>query len=267
MKTRMAQFLLIEQLVLLLLLGGCDKTSSTGPGDTASTGSGSDYFPLTGNQTMTAKATGQTVAYDSLGNVMQIQAVSQQSVKGFIGSSVAVGGTQSYPLYSFSTDGTTMNATKAFVAHDNGSVVGFSSGASLAQYITALPADLKVGTTWVANPSDLPGRQFTLKVVDNKSSYTNSAGKTYSDVIKVKAAYSDSTVSVSSQDTSWSYTTFQKTNINVDICFAKGIGLVDVQVNQYESIYKYSGYYSFGTKYYFSSYNRTVTSGTIGRTN
>jgi hypothetical protein len=267
MKTHLSQLLLIGQLSLLLFYGGCDKNSSTGPGDIASSvGSGSDYFPLTGNQTIIAKATGQSVAYDSLGNVVQSQAVSQQEIKGFIGTAIVVGGRQSYPLYSFNKDGTTTTATKFYLAQDNQSIVGFSAGTSIAQFITALPAEIKVGTTWVANPTDLPRKQATLQVVDSKSSFTNSAGKTYSNVIKVNGVFSDSTSTTTSDSTS-SFNYLEKTKANVDIYFAKGIGLVDVQINQYEIIYKYTGYYSFGVRYYFASYYRTATSGTIGRTN
>jgi hypothetical protein len=267
MKTRLSRLLLIGQVSLLLFYLGCDKKSSTGPNDTPSAaGSGSDYFPLTGNQTLIGKATGQSVTYDSLGNVVQSQAVSQQEVKGFIGPAIVVGGMQSYPLYSFNNNGTTTTFAKSYIAQSNQSIVGFAAGTANVQFITALPAEIKVGTTWIANPSDVPGKQVTLQVVDSKSSYTNSAGKTYSNVIKVNTAFTDS-ISTTTSDSTSSFTLIQKTKVNVDIYFAKTIGLVDVQINQFESIYKYSGSYSFGVRYYFSYYSRTTVSGTIGRTN
>jgi hypothetical protein len=268
MKTRLRQLLLAVLLSLLLFNWGCNKNTSTGPNDNASiSGSGSDYFPLTGNQIIIGKATGQSVTYDSLGNVVESQSVSQQEEKGYIGAAVLVGGMQSYPLYSYNKDGTTTIATKTFIAQNNQAIVGFSGSSSIAQLVTALPAEINIGTTWIANPSDSPNKQVTLRITDSKSSYTNSTGIVYSNVIKVNGVLSDSTSNVSS-GSGWSYYSLNKTKANVDIYYAKGVGLIDVQINQYEITQKYWEYYSYsGYNYYWSSYYRTATSGTIGRTN
>jgi hypothetical protein len=264
MKTHLTQILLAGIIFILLGYLGCNKDSSpTSDGSTTPSGSGSDYFPLTGNQTIIGKATGQSVTYDSLGNVVESQAVSQQEVKGYIGTAILVGGMQAYPLYGFNKDGTTTTATKSFLAQNNQAIVGFSGGTSIAQLATALPAEIKIGTTWIANPYDSPRKQVTLQITDSKSSYTNSAGKVYSDVIKVNCVVSDSTSDISS-GSGWYYNYSTKTKVNVDIYFAKGVGLVDVQINQYETTYKYLYNWS---GYYYSFYGRNATSGTIGRTN
>jgi hypothetical protein len=268
MKTHVSLFLLIGLLSMLMFSWGCNKDSTTAPTDTASiSGSGSDYFPLTGNQTIIGKATGQTVIYDSLGNIVQSQAISQQQVKGYIGTATTVGGLQAYPLYSYQSDGTTLSSTNSFIAQNSQAIVGFGSNASISQLVTALPAELKVGKTWTANPTDPLNKEVTLQIVANKTTYTNSAGQTYSNVIDVNATMSDSTLTTTNYyygpGFNYSIVSIIKKKVNADIYFAKGIGFVDIQLNQYEEMEKdtYGGLFSG------SYYSRKSTTGTLGRSN
>jgi len=257
---------------------GCSNNSSTGPGSSQVSGKGSDYFPLTGNQTVSGKVTYQEVVYDSTGKVRESYAATNQDVHGYIGLAVFIDGLQGYPLYGYAKDGKTLVPSNVVAAEDSQTVVLFTQAG---QNVILLPKNLDVGTKWIANPFSPVNQQVTLKVTDSQSSYNNSAGKTYSNVIKVNAAYSDSVTTPHNESYysntywySWHETSFAKITADVDIYFAKGVGLVDVKVNQYDGIFRYSIVDSNYSIYrnpplqvsYYKDYTRTVISATCGRT-
>jgi len=262
---------------------GCNKNSSTGPDDSQVIGSGSDYFPLTGNQTISGEADYQYLNYDSIGNITDNQMAVNQEVKMQIGLATTVGGVQAYPLYGYKQDGKTLISSNVVVAQDSKSIVAFET---IGNKFTVLPADIKLGTKWIANPFAPQIDQVTLQITDSKSSYTNSADKTYSNVLKVSIAYSDS----ATVPYSWSYnsgsdwyscceTDFVKIAANADIYFAKGTGIIDVRMNNFEAIDRWaivdSSYYQNwwnGSSYvdtlmvaYYKGYERITAQALLGR--
>ncbi len=260
------------------LVSGCNKSSGTSPDNPPVAGSGADYFPLSGNQTLSGKVTYQAVAFDSSGKVTGSYAITGQDVKGYVGTSVPAGDMQGYPLYGYSQDGKTLMPSAVVAAEQNQSVVLFEQPG---QNIVMLPKDLSVGTEWVANPFSPPDQQLTLKITGSKSSYANSAGSTYSDVIVVNASYLDSAVTPSDYrydgtDYWYSYrdTSYSRIDASLDMYFAKGVGLVDVKVSKYDMVSIASWIDSSYNSYLNpplqvtsgKNYARTVLSGSLGRT-
>ena len=262
MKTHLTRILLAGIIFILLCCVGCKKDSGPAANDTATlSGSGSDYFPVANNQTFIGKATGQSISYDILGNVMQSQSINQQEVKGWMGGATTVAGMQAYPLFALNTNGTTSSSSSSFIAQSNQGILGLL-GSTTIQTVTVIPAEISIGTKWIVNPSDPLHKQISLQITDSKSSYTNSTGKTYSNVIKVNGVLSDSTSETWNGWISYLIITVKKGS--ADLYFAKGIGLVDIQLNNYE---EKEIYYYGSTSGVPAFYNRTIRSGTLGKTN
>lgn len=266
-------------ILLVLFVSGCNKSSGTSTDSSQASGSGADYFPLSGNQTLSGKVTYQVVAYDSTGQVTGSYAVTGQDMKGYIGAPVTSGNIQGYPLYGYAQDGKTLMPSEVTAVQQNQSVVFV---AQPGQNITMLPKDLSVGTEWVANPFSPPDEQLTLKITEVKPSYVNSAGSTYSDVIVVSASFSDSLVTPndyrydggSSYWYSYHDTTFVEIVAGVELYFARGIGLVEATLSHYDvtdrSSWSDSSYNTYNSpQLQISSgtnYQRTVATGSLGRT-
>ncbi len=257
MKTRIPEAITASILLLLIVFNfGCNKSSTTSPRDFEVSGSGSDYFPLAGDQTISWTGAYQFVGYDSTGKIMGGQTVANQPVKGYIGTATAIGGTQAYPIYGYNQDGTNMSSTGLLIGQDNGSIVVLESAG---EEVTLLPADFQVGTKWVANPFSQQRDQVTMEIAGGKSSYANSAGKTYSNVMEVMISFSDSVTSNNHDSydygTGWySYHQTDSTQLTAkaSMYFAKGVGLVDLKVDQFEAV---DGWVSVDSSYLQNYWN------------
>lgn len=259
MKTRISEAIKAGILLLFIVFNfGCNKSSTTSPGDIEVSGSGSDYFPLAGDQTISWTGAYQFVGYDSTGKTIGGQSVPNQPLKGYIGAATTLGGTQAYPIYGYSQDGTNMSSTGLLLGQNNGSIVVLESAG---EEVTLLPADLQVGTKWVANPFSQQRDQMTMEIAGGKSSYANSAGKTYSNVIEVKLSFSDSIVSNNHDSydygTGWySYHQTESTQLTTkaSMYFAKGVGLVDLKVDQFEAVDEWVAVDSNYSQNYWNGY-------------
>ncbi len=294
MKAKIYKMAVSGILISFLLVNfGCKKNSSTGNDNSQISGNGSDYFPLTGNEIYAGRATYQFTTYDSTGKPVENQTAAGQEVKGYTGNAQIAAGLQVYPLYYYGKDTITSESAGIALAQSNQSLIAMEVWTSWTgqlttsgQFVTLLPADIAMGTQWVANPSSPLREQVTLKITESKSTYTNSAGETYSNVIGVSASYSDSTTSSDSNSwydyagNYWSSHSAEFTSLksNGEVYFAKGVGIVDVKINQLESVDKWTevdSEYFYNTYPYrprlpwdtvYSSYSRVVGSGSCGRT-
>jgi hypothetical protein len=236
--------LAVAILVFCLMLNfGCDKDSNTGPAGSVLIGFGSDYFPLKGAQTIYGKGEYQVMEYDSTGRIIQSHAEADLIGKGYIGPQTNVAGLPCHFLYGYHQNGEIEYSNVAMVNY-NQSVIAFQQPD---QICTILPSEIVIGAKWIINPFVPLYQQVTAQIMDFRPSYTNSAGEKFSNVIRIRIMYFDSATTphyyyYSYGNKGWqSYcdTTYEEVNVNVDIYFAKGVGPVDIKVNQIDGTRKF----------------------------
>ena len=256
-----------------LIYSGCTKDTSTDTKE-APEGTGLDYFPLSDNMNVTGKAVLQATSYDSLGNIINLETFNQE-VRGFMGNSFPSSGRDLRILYGYDPNGSVVEpkSNHLFVATDGQAVLGISKLSSN-PVGTLLPSSIKVGTQWVVNPLGRLPKQVSPQVTDYYKSYTNSAGRTFTTVIKIVGAYSfaDSTVLYTgSGGQNYDYRYYSEKFVG-EVYLAKSVGFVDAKITTYETISKTIHNQPFNPSfpsftYSYSLYSKKVIAGTVSRTN
>lgn len=219
---------LLNTLVFItFLLLGCSKDNNNPIDDTTNTTlKGSDFMSLSSGNVIAAKVSGTSTEYDSSGNITGSTSINNEDFSGTIGATTTVRNITVNPLYG-NDNGLTKLIGYLYIS--NNEVLGFDkSSNSLASVL--LPAELSVGKEWIANPQSPTNQQVKLKLVEFLNSFTNSVGKTFQNVIKVDETYNYSYTSTDYQES---------LKVLSTIYFAKGKGIVEVSLNDYEEIYKY----------------------------
>lgn len=250
-------FLLLV-LITLFSINGCKNDESNPVDNTSFTAKGSDYFPIFSGKILNAKVSGSVTEYDSLGRVTDFTQISNEIYSGSIGDPTLIVSWISNPIFGNDNG---ENKLIGYVSNNNGEIIGFDNKGNK-EYVVILPTELTIGKEWVVNPLSPNDEQFKIKLVETLNSFTNSAGKTFQNIINIAINYKDSTGGT--ENTQWYYGNwYEKMFISGNIYLAKGIGIVGVKINDSEYIEK-SNYHYYSNNTYYNYYKKTKASGEMG---
>jgi hypothetical protein len=243
----------LRVLVLLALLGslGCksDDTSNN-PQGMPDNLVASDFIDHGDNILWEGRIKGTSITFDSTGKQVGIEE-GESDNKATIGATILVDGFSVRPLYVYDADGgVSGDAPIGYIGIINGnlSLVTFTEH----DVVTVLPKQIKVGE-WTPSTKIPVEAKSEFKILEYYPKFTNGVGRTYSDVIKTIASYSDSTMNHSGKDF------YQRNDIDLEIYYAKGVGPVEIVVKKYDER-------SYDASKSNAKYRR-LASGTASRTN
>ncbi|MHB9011449.1 MAG: hypothetical protein ACYC49_04400 [Ignavibacteriaceae bacterium] len=257
MKNKYVLLLSIIIITVILFNFGCKNQSNNPLSPANFTGSGQDYFPVTSNKQVSIKVSGSATLYDSLGRVTNMQQISGQTYSGYFGTTSDFKNMNATPVYAYNNNG---NSTIiGFYSNNNGEIVGTDNNPS-GSIVTLLPNQLNINDVWIVNPQSPVNQQVQIKLIEALDNYTNSAGKSYSNVINLLITYNynDST---NYSGNGYYYYSYSKEAGSINLYLAKGIGIIGATLNNFEEIYKYNEVYSNN---FYSSYSRAELNGTAG---
>ena len=236
--------------IVLLVFSGCSKNESNPVNNTGSSAHGSDYLPLTSGQTFSGSVSGSQTVYDSAGNITDFSQINNQIYTGTFGVSSVIRGMNATPVF-----GNDNNHSKlvGYLASNNGEIIGIDKNAS-SDLALILPDELEVGKQWIANPQDPANQQCKVTLVEFIGSFTNSAGKTYQNVINLAFTYKDSVT----EYYYGGYYYYDTKSMQGNLYLAKGIGVVGAKTDGCEEV---EGWFS---QYYGNYYQKTKVVGQIG---
>ena len=235
---------LVFFIFILLVFSGCKKNESNPVNDTGSSTHGSDYLPLTSSQVFNGSVSGSETVYDSLGNITDFSQISNQIYSGTFGVLSVIRGMDAIPVFANDNNHSKL---VGYLSNNNGEIIGIDKNAT-SDLALILPDELEVGKEWIANPQSPASEQCKVKLVEFLGSFTNSAGKTYQNVINLSFTYKDSVAY---------YYYYHTRDIQGNLYLAKDVGVVGAKTNNYEEVEKqYSQFYSY--------YKRTKVVGQIG---
>ncbi len=248
----------VTVILMIFISFGCKKNDN--PVDSGSfTGNAQDYFPSTANQQIDAVVSGTVTYYDSLNGVTSMQEITNQDVKCYLGSLTVFRGLNAIPVFGYDNNGNENLA--GYFANSNGDIVATDKNPN--SYIaTILPKQLTINDEWIINSQSSLNRQTHVKLVEALEKYTNSAGNSYSNVIHLYVSYNDSTGYYYSYGSGSYYSGYETQNGICNVYLAKGIGLVDIKLNNFTDISKWV-YVSSG--YNYSGYTKESVNGSVGR--
>lgn len=254
MKTKV-RYLTILFIVTLFTFYSCDKNENPVDNNNLS-GKGSDYFPITAGKVITAKVSGTATEYDSMGVVTEFKQITNEVHNGNFGATTFIRNMNANPF--FGNDDGEMKLV-GYLFNNNGEIIGFGDDDNN-DIIIILPSELSVGKEWVVNPQNPINEQLKLKIIESKNSFTNSAGKTFSNTINISVVFKDS---ISKTETYFNYTKvkFEKVSIVGNIYIAKGVGIVGAKVVDFEAEER-EYVYEFGLTR--SSYKKMKATGEMG---
>jgi hypothetical protein len=233
---------------MLLASQGCSSDSSNDPQPVPADLVAEDYIDQGDNILWLARAKWTVKTFDDNGNETGVDQ-SEANCKATIGATTQVGGFTVRPLLVYDEDGDINGGGPiGYIALFNGNL----SFMTIRDYevITALPKELKDGKTWTPYTNVHPSMQSLFKVAAHFPTFTNTAGKTYSNVLKTSHTYSDAVIWGNSKHG-------ELHDTNFDIYFAKGIGPIEIVVNKFD-------YRSLSIS---GSEGHQLWSGTVSRTN
>jgi len=260
MKAKLPFELLIICLIFSFCTSGCNKDSSNPASSSNFNGKGSDYFPVSSGKILSATISGTATVYDSLGNAINFNQITNQTYSGSFGSSTTIRNMNANPIFYFVNNSSQL---AGYLANSNGDLVGFDQHSSN-PIVTIIPSDISVGKEWIINPQSSPSQQIKVKIIESLNTYKNSVGITYPNVINLYITYKDSVGSTYYYDQNNYYKWYTKDVSDGNIYFAKGIGFVGAKLNNYEEIKK--AYQKYGSNIY-NYYQRTKVTGIMGATN
>jgi hypothetical protein len=194
------------------------------------------------------------IAYsDQYGNVYQSDEV-DRDYDAALGSNETRLGSNVYPVLAFDTTGVGYNngAAVAYAGILNSTVIAMNQFGP--NYATIFPQSITVGQSWTPYPLVIRMNQVTF--VQHLTQFTSQGGNSYSDVIKLNVIYLDSTF----DSTYGFYSQDIKYSANVDLYLAKGTGIVEADVNNYN----YSNFSDYQGSIYGSGKSAT---GSVWRKN
>ncbi|HET6401239.1 MAG TPA: hypothetical protein VFH95_07545 [Candidatus Kapabacteria bacterium] len=236
-----------------LLFASCSNNTTPGSNNNNSNGStiyGANYFPLTDNTALPGHISGTITHLDTNGNVTGTDEI-DQDYNASIGFVETHDGQNVHPIYG--SDGGSPVAYGGILDSEVFAMNHYiNSGAA-----TILPQSMRIGQSWTPYPQMRMSCQARL--VQRLSQFTNKGGTSYSDVLQVSVTYLDS-LRDSEQTNFGPYIYEKKYSANADLYFAKGIGLVEADVHNYE-------YYFIEEYYYFYGFEHETATGTVWRRN
>jgi len=259
MRTKLI-FKLLVICISLLIFQACQKDSDNPTSSSNLSGKGTDYLPISSGKLLSAKVSGTTSDYDSLGNVTDFTQVNNQTYTCSIGASTVIRNMISYPIYYYNNNN--RSTLGGYLSNDNDEIIGFTKSYNDPEGII-LPSELTIGKEWIVNPQSPPAKQIKAKYLESFDSFTNSTGNSYKNVINIHIAFIDSTNSKNYFSNGYNIT-YLKTIIDANIYLAQGIGIIGAKLNNSEQISKTN--YKWGT-YTYNYYKRQITTGTVGAIN
>lgn len=248
--------------VVLFAIISCTKDDSNPLSNSNFSGIGSDYLPLSSGHIINAMVSGSATEYDSLGRVTDFSQISNEPYNSTIGASTFLRNVNAFPIFGNNNN---QSELAGYLSNNNGEIIGFDNVTN-SQSVVVLPAELSAGKEWVINPNSPVNEQFKAKLIENLISFTNSAGRTFQNVIKIEISYND--LSSGTYDPPMNGSWYEKRDIEGNIFLAKGVGIVGAIVNNYEHVEKVNVSYSFfGNITQYGYYKKIKASGEIGITN
>lgn len=236
---------------IISLTAGCKKSeSSINPGDQQVVNS-ADYMPVSSGKSFKAKVTGSSTTYDSTGSMISSEGFNDQIFSAMIGNQTQFENKNVFPVLGYD-DKRKEYVAAGYLLNNAGELIGLNNILNDPDVIL-MPKQITPGQPWkISHPvSGMP--PFTIKMVEALNSYTNSEGRTYSNVINLSITYSDST---SSSDP-FSFRLTQET-FSANLFLAKGTGIIELKLSDI-GISKYT--YSSGGAHH-GYYYKSVLSGT-----
>ncbi len=238
--------------ISLFFIADCKKEDNNPVNDSNISTTDSDYLPISSGETLNAVVSYTVTEYDESGNVTNFLQVANENYTGTIGASTLIRNMNANPLFGNDKG---QNKLIGYLSKNNSEILGFDKSPNSPLAII-LPAELKVGTEWVANPQSPENQQYKIKCIESLSNFTNSAGKTFKNTINVSVTYSSSKTTTNDMSSS----TYSE-NIDGNIYLASGIGIVGAKLNEYEAISQFS--YRIGG-YSYTDYNKIKVEGMLG---
>ncbi|MDP4199532.1 MAG: hypothetical protein Q8922_03165 [Bacteroidota bacterium] len=215
--------------IAVSLFSSC-KTSSTSPAVNVDTtgfdARGSDYFPVSATDIVSAHFRGAESRFDLNGSLIELDSIDQDRTAFVMGSAQLLG-LPGFSIGAYNDRGNTTNSGRpsAYVALANGNVYGSDKDASTKAL--ALPNALSLGFSWNPDPNGDP--RYKASLAHYLTSFTNHNGNTYQSVIQVEGTYTDSTYSLQGSSAH-----INVVNVGATFYFAKGIGPVEINLHQYD---------------------------------
>jgi len=221
--------------IYLFTFSGCKKDSSNPSIPiTSFSGKSIDYFSVNAGKTLNIKVSGTQAFYDSLGNLTGSKSLNNSSYSTFLGNSVLINNMSAYPICYL--DDHNNSRTSSYLAVLNGALVGFDQYGT-PQYLTLLPADIKVGDEWNLLLTNQINKKIKVKLIESLSNFTNTTGKAYQNVLNFHITYQDSSSGGYYYSTGY-YSWKQTVALDMNLYLAKGTGIVGGILNNLESIDK-----------------------------
>ena len=241
-------------MVALFSFYGCKKDDSNPVDNSNFSGKGSDYLPITSGKILNVRASGSTTTYDSLGSVTSFTQISDENFSGTTGTLVSIRNMNANPIYG--NDKGKSNLI-CYMSDSNGEILCFYGNS---QNFIILPSELTIGTEWITNPQSNVNEQIRVKLAEALSSFTNSTGKTYQDIINLSVVFNDSVGTSEYGGDGSSNIGYDKISFNGNIYLSKGVGIVEVKLNDFEETVKQNYHSNYGD---YNYYKRTKTNGVI----
>ncbi len=260
MRTRLIYSVLFTCFSLFVFYG-CSKDSSNPTAPSNFSAKGAEYLPLTSGKILNAKVSITSTDYDSLGNVTNYNQINNQIYSGSIGAATLIRNVTANPIYYYDKKHN-LSKLAGYLTNNSDEIIALAISQNSPNF-TILPTEIKIGTEWIVDPQSSPRNQVKVKLTEVLENYTNSAGISFQNVIKLNITYKDST----GETNQWSdeyWMRYQKEVLNANIYLSKGIGIVGIKLNNFEKIIK-EVYIS--KSYSYNYYYRSETNGELGITN
>lgn len=238
----MYKFILLSVFLAFGLVGCSDDDDNAATVNSNSTFTAKDFFPLTGNQTLTYQVSGSRIYSETeYGRTVSHEESGSYEYQGYIGNSTSLYGKTIFPTYYIDPDTKERKKTYSDADYDfrlagfgylNNALIAVAEDAPNNPQ-TFLPESFSVGSSWTVDPKAENNDFYTLSCKEFFSSFTNKQGRTFSNVVVITGQYSR--IEHASTD-----------KVSGTAYFAKGIGIVEINANHdhnyNDGSYKFSSY-------------------------
>ncbi len=243
MKNKYILIVSISSVIISFSYYSCNKNKDNPVGPDNFTGIAQDYFPSLPNKQMNLNVSGSITRYDTAGNVTEMQQLTNQEYKSYFSETKIFRNLNAIPY--FFIDGHGNSQLVGYYANDNGNILIISKNPT-GHIFTLLPNELKINDEWtITSPLISTKSQIHFKLAETLNSYTNSAGKSYQNVVTLLITFNDSTSNYADYGGGNYYTSYTKQKYNINLYLAKDIGVIEAKINNFEFINRQYTYYTY----------------------